>query len=80
MANGEPPFIHEDGFPAVNLTSGYDPGDPYSSRDPRFDATVIHDGSAYRGDVFEMWESEDGNTWGFDRTSRAVTIPGRAMF
>jgi starch-binding outer membrane protein, SusD/RagB family len=66
MANGEPAFVYENGFQTVNPASDYDPNDPYSNRDPRFAATIIHDGAVYRGDLFEMWVSEDGNTWGVD--------------
>lgn len=63
MINGEPPFL-ADG--SINPASGYDPQDPFKNRDPRFDATVIHDGSEFRGFHFEIWVSEDGSSWGFD--------------
>jgi starch-binding outer membrane protein, SusD/RagB family len=63
MANGEPPFL-ADG--SVNPASGYDPQNPFANRDPRFDATIIHDGSEFRGDTYEMWISEDGSKWGYD--------------
>ena len=39
---------------------------PFQDRDPRLDATIIHDGSEFRGINFEMWISEDGSTWGLD--------------
>jgi hypothetical protein len=63
MINGEPAFL-SDG--TVNPASGYDPQDPYSNRDPRFDASIQHDETVYRGVTLEMWVSVDGNTWGFD--------------
>jgi len=63
MMNGEPPFL-ENG--TINPASGYDPQDPFKNRDPRFDATVIHDDSEFRGFHFEMWVAEDGSSWGFD--------------
>lgn len=75
MVNGEPPFLYDGGFQTVNPASGYDPGDPYSGRDPRLAATIIHDGSVYRGDRFEMWESEDGGTWGFDSHKQSGDNP-----
>ncbi len=63
MTNGEPPFL-ADG--TVNPASGYDPLDPYQDRDPRFDATLVHDETVFRGDTFEMWIAEDGSQWGYD--------------
>jgi len=55
MINGEPPFIWTDGVKSINPASGYDPQNPYKNRDPRFDASIIHDESVYHGDTFEMW-------------------------
>lgn len=63
MINGEPPFL-ADG--SVNPNSGYDPQDPFTDRDPRFYATILHDGDTFRGDLYEMWIAEDGSQWGFD--------------
>jgi starch-binding outer membrane protein, SusD/RagB family len=71
MISGEPAFL--DG--SINPASGYDPADPYADRDPRFDATVIHNGTVYRGDLFEMWVSEDGETWGFDSYKQSGDNP-----
>jgi hypothetical protein len=39
------------------------------------DATVIHDGTVYRGDLFEMWVSKDGATWGFDSYKQSGDNP-----
>lgn len=33
----------------------YDPANPFDNLDPRFDATVVHDGSTFRGQVMEMY-------------------------
>ena len=63
MINGEPPFL-EDG--TINPASNYDPQHPYRNRDPRFEATIIHDSSVYHGDLHEMWISSDGESWGYD--------------
>lgn len=75
MINGEPAFITVNGEKVVNPASGYDPNNPYANRDPRFDATIIHDGSQYRGDVFEMWVSPDGSKWGFDSYKQSGDNP-----
>jgi starch-binding outer membrane protein, SusD/RagB family len=63
MTNGEPPFL-ADG--SINPLSGYNPQNPFANRDPRFDATIIHDGSEFRGDTYEMWIAESGPERGFD--------------
>ncbi|MBN1181069.1 MAG: RagB/SusD family nutrient uptake outer membrane protein [Bacteroidales bacterium] len=66
MINGEPAFIYPGGVKTVNPASGYDPNHPYWNRDPRFDATIIHDSTVYHGDLWEMWVASDNNTWGYD--------------
>ena len=63
MTNGEPPFL-ADG--SINPASGYDPQNPFQNRDPRFDATIVHDGTVFRGDTYGMWIAEDGSEWGYD--------------
>lgn len=69
MANGEPVYNDDGaGNKTLNPLSGYDPQHPYANRDPRFDMTIIHDESVYRGDTFEMWVSSDGKTNGFDNS------------
>jgi starch-binding outer membrane protein, SusD/RagB family len=75
MTNGEPAFIYVNGVKTVNTASGYNPQNPYANRDPRLDATVIHDGTVYRGDLFEMWVSTDGATWGFDSYKQSGDNP-----
>lgn len=75
MINGEPAFIYPGDVKTVNPASGYNPQDPYKDRDPRFYATVIHDGGTYHGDVHEMWVSSDGNTWGFDSYKQSGDNP-----
>lgn len=57
MANGLSPFSTYDATgapsyigtacPTVNSASGYDDADPYTGRDPRFYATVLHNGSQW---------------------------------
>lgn len=75
MINGEPPFLGAYGSRTINPASGYEPTDPYANRDPRFEASIIHNGSVYRGDRFEMWISEDGETWGFDSYKQSGDNP-----
>ncbi len=75
MINGEPPFTWTDGVKTENASSGYDPQHPYWNRDPRLDATVIHDSTVYRGDLHEMWVASDGNSWGYDSYKQSSDNP-----
>lgn len=71
MANGIAPF-NEDG--SINTTSGYDATNPYVNRDPRFDATILYNGSIYRGRAVETFtpggqDSGDGSdNWNTSKT------------
>jgi len=55
-----------DGTLTVNTASGYDPQNPYDGRDPRFDATILHDGS--------MWMDRETETFhgGLDSPESSV--------
>lgn len=75
MLNGEPAFIYPGGVKTINPASGYNPQRPYANRDPRFDASIIHDSSIYRGDLFQMWVSSDANTWGYDSYKQSGDNP-----
>lgn len=79
MTNGEPPFTitgsGENIVKTINPASGYDPQNPYANRDPRFEATIIHDESTYHGDTFEMWVSTDGTSWGYDSYKQSGDNP-----
>ncbi len=75
MINGEPPFIWESGKKTINPLSGYNPQNPYKDRDPRLDATIIHDESTYHGDFFEMWVASDGKSWGYDNYRQSGDNP-----
>lgn len=49
-ATGLSPYVVQaDGTLTVNTPSGYDPNNPYVGRDPRFYATILHDGSLWMG-------------------------------
>lgn len=58
MINGELPYLDDD-YTQVNPTSGYDPTVPYKNRDPRFEASIIHDGSLWQGRVTESYYSSN---------------------
>ncbi|MHC8948629.1 RagB/SusD family nutrient uptake outer membrane protein [Sphingobacterium hungaricum] len=71
MSNGLSPFL-EDG--SVNTASGYDQTKPYVNRDPRFDATILHNESIYRGRAVEVFlpggrDSQEGSdNWNTSKT------------
>ncbi|SNR31293.1 Starch-binding associating with outer membrane [Maribacter sedimenticola] len=44
-----------DGEPQ-NLSTAYDPNEPFENLDPRFKATVVHDGATFRGREIELYE------------------------
>lgn len=54
--------------------SGYNPQDPYTNRDPRFYATILYNGSTYRGSTIETFtpggkDSKDGpDNWNTSKT------------
>lgn len=60
MSNGELPYL-DDNYTRLNPLSGYDPANPYKegSRDPRFEASILHDGSMWQGRVTETFVSSD---------------------
>jgi hypothetical protein len=65
-ATGELPYIEQaDGSLLLNPASGYDPNKPYDGRDPRFDASILHDGSVWAGRETESFhggkDSPEGN-------------------
>ncbi|KAA6311603.1 RagB/SusD family nutrient uptake outer membrane protein [termite gut metagenome] len=50
------PYIEaEDSSMTINTASGYDPNNPYSGRDPRFEASILHDGSIWAGRETETY-------------------------
>jgi hypothetical protein len=65
MANGKP---------ISDPTSGYDINEPYKGRDPRFAATILYNGAAYRERNIETFipggkDSKDGNdNWNTSKT------------
>lgn len=76
MTNGQPAFnTAPDGSKTINPTSGYNPQHPYANRDPRFDATIIHDSTVFHGDRFAMWISPDATTFGYDSYKQSSDNP-----
>lgn len=62
------------GKPIDDPTSGYNPQDPYTNRDPRFYATILYNGAQYRGRQYETFlpgglDSKDGkDNWNTSKT------------
>ncbi|MDB5153520.1 MAG: RagB/SusD family nutrient uptake outer membrane protein, partial [Mucilaginibacter sp.] len=56
-ATGMLPYTEQpDGSLVLNPGSGYDPNNPYVGRDPRLDASILHDGSVWQGRVTETYD------------------------
>lgn len=56
-ATGMLPYtVKADGTLVLNPGSGYDPQNPYAGRDPRLDASILHDGSLWQGRVTETFD------------------------
>lgn len=52
---------HVDAYETINGLSihddpDFDPDNPYINRDPRFHATILHNGAEFRGREIELWE------------------------
>jgi len=75
MINGEPPFIWNGNTKTINPASGYDPNHPYWNRDPRFEASILHDSSVFHGDLLEMWVSSTSAQFGFDSWKQSSDNP-----
>jgi hypothetical protein len=75
MINGEPPFTWTGDTKNINPASGYDPQRPYKNRDPRFEASIIHDSSLFHGDLIEMWVATSGNQFGYDSWKQSSDNP-----
>lgn len=75
MINGEPAFKWSGNTKTVNPASGYDPNHPYWNRDPRFEASIIHDSSVFQGTVLDMWISSTSQEFGFDSWKQSSDNP-----
>ena len=75
MINGEPAFTWSGDTKSINSSSGYDPNHPYWNRDPRFEASILHDSSIFHGDLLEMWVSPDGTQYGYDSWKQSSDNP-----
>lgn len=47
-------YVMKNGLPITDPASGYDPQHPYINRDPRFEESIIHHGSVFAGQTFNM--------------------------
>lgn len=77
MTNGELLYLNEELPLKINPASGYDESKPYVGRDPRLDASILHDGSMWAGRETETWhggldspESSIGS-WNASKTAYA---------
>ena len=77
MTNAELPYLNEELPLKINPASGYDESNPYAGRDPRLDASILHDGSMWAGRETETWhggldspESSIGS-WNASKTAYA---------
>jgi starch-binding outer membrane protein, SusD/RagB family len=66
MQNLVDDYEMNNGLPIMAPGSGYNEQNPYVNRDPRFYATILHNGAAYRGRTVETFlpsgkDSPDGN-------------------
>ncbi len=75
QANGMRAYNWVDGELVPNLESGIDPQNPYAGRDPRMDASIIHQGTVYRGATFEMWVASDDQSFGWDSYRQSPDNP-----
>ncbi len=75
MTNGEPAFTWSGNTKTINPASGYDPTHPFYNRDPRFEASILHDSSVFHGDLLEMWVSPDGTKYGYDSWKQSSDNP-----
>jgi len=75
MLNGQPAFTWNGNTKTINPASGYDPNHPYRNRDPRFEASILHDSSVFQGTVLEMWVSTSGTQFGFDSWKQSSDNP-----
>ncbi|MBK5272792.1 MAG: RagB/SusD family nutrient uptake outer membrane protein, partial [Bacteroidia bacterium] len=75
MINGEPAFTWTGNTKAVNPASNYDPQHPFYNRDPRFEASILHDSSVFHGDLLEMWVSSTSQQFGYDSWKQSSDNP-----
>jgi hypothetical protein len=76
MINGEQPFIWTgNDTKVINPASGYNPNRPYYNRDPRFEASIIHDSTIFQNTLLEMWVSPNGNQFGYDSWKQSSDNP-----
>jgi hypothetical protein len=75
MVNGQPAFLWNGNTKTINPASGYDPNHPYWNRDPRFEASILHDSSVFQGTALEMWVSTTGTQFGYDSWKQSSDNP-----
>src|SRR5690606_7522044 len=72
MKNGESPFLNNaTGLnPPINPAARYDPENPYVNRDPRFNMSILYNGSRWKGATIYTYlgAPSDGINGGFNNT------------
>lgn len=77
-------YVMANGLPITDPASGYDAGDPYAGREPRFYQSIIFDGSVFAGQTYNMKSGEqfaknpgvENNTGYFRRKGIDASIIG----
>lgn len=73
-ATGKLPYLEQpDGSLTLNTGSGYDPNDPYTGRDPRFNASIIHDGTIWAGRETESYHGGADSPEGISGWNASLT-------
>ena len=75
MINGQPAFTWSGNTKTINPASNYDPNNPYANRDPRFEASILHDGSVFQGTTLDMWVSSTNQQFGYDSWKQSSDNP-----
>jgi hypothetical protein len=75
MINGEPAFTWAGNVKNINPASNYNPQRPYKDRDPRFEASIIHDSTVFHSDTLQMWVSSTGTQFGYDSWKQSSDNP-----
>lgn len=66
-------FEMANGRPIDDPASGYDPDEPYDGRDPRFYATIVHDGLMFYGREAEFWDGGADSNKGIQPWNASLT-------
>lgn len=51
--------MQDSGLPISDPNSGYNPQDPYSGRDPRFEQSIVHNGQTVMTKTLRIWDRDE---------------------